>query len=189
VNPHFWWWMSRASGMVAAVLLVGSLVLGVLLATRALRAIDSPAWMLAMHRWFSAMACIFIAVHLLSLVADNYTHFAWKEIFVPGGSAWKTTPVALGVVAMYLLVVVEGTSLAKNRMPRPWWKGLHYLGYIAVWLTSLHGALSGTDATNRVYRIVALVLTAVAVMAAITRAVIGTTRHQAARRRARAAGA
>jgi sulfoxide reductase heme-binding subunit YedZ len=172
--------------MVAAVLLVGSLVLGVLLSTRALRAIDSPAWMLAMHRWFSAMACAFILVHLLALVGDNYLYFGWKQLFVPGGSAWKTAPVALGVVAMYLLVVVEGTSLAQKRMPRPWWKGLHYLGYVAVWLTSLHGALAGTDATNRLYRIVALVLTVVAVLAAVVRAVIGTTRHQAARRRARA---
>jgi len=172
--------------MVAGILLVGSLVLGVLLSTRALRAIDSPAWMLAMHRWFSALACVFIVVHLLALVGDNYVYFSWKQIFVPGGSAWKTAPVALGVIAMYLLVAVEGTSLTRTRLPRRLWKALHYLGYLAVWLTSLHGALAGTDATNRLYRVVALVLTLVAVAAAVVRAIIGTTRHQAARRRARA---
>jgi DMSO/TMAO reductase YedYZ heme-binding membrane subunit len=63
-------------------------------------------------------------------------------------------------------------------------EGLHYLGYLAVWLTSLHGSFAGTDASNRVYRAVAIVLTVVAVLAAVVRAVIGTTRHQAARKRA-----
>jgi DMSO/TMAO reductase YedYZ heme-binding membrane subunit len=184
VDPQFMWWMSRASGMVAAVVLVSSLVLGVLVATRALRAIDSPAWVLAMHRWLSAMACLFVAIHLLTLVGDNYVYFGWKELFVVGGSAWKTAPVALGVVAMYLLVVVQGTSLLQRHLSRRWWKGLHYLGYLAVWLTSLHGSFAGTDASNRVYRAVAIVLTVVAVLAAVVRAVIGTTRHQAARKRA-----
>ena len=186
VHPQFWWWVSRATGMVAGLLLVASLVWGVLLTTRALKPIDRPAWLLAMHRWFSALACVLIVLHMLALVADDFVHFSWVELFVPGGSPWKTTPVALGVVAFWLIVVVQGTSLLQRRMPRDVWKFIHYFAYIAVWLTSLHGALAGTDASNFVYRWVALALTFVAVGAAATRIVVGTTRAQAAKRRARA---
>jgi predicted ferric reductase len=175
--------------MVASVLLVASLVWGVLLATRALKPIDRPAWLLAMHRWFSALACIGVGLHLFGLVADNYTHFGWKEILVPGASGWKTTPVALGVVALYLLVIVQGTSLMMQRLPRNLWKFLHYFSYAAVWLTSLHGALAGTDASNDVYIVVAVVLTFVAIAAAVIRVVVGTTRMQAAHRAAARAAA
>ena len=186
VHPQFWWWVSRATGMVAAILLVASLVWGVLISTRALKPIDRPVWLLAMHRWFSALACVLIVVHMLALVADNFVHFSWGDLFVPGMASWKTTPVALGVVAFWLIVIVQGTSLVQKRMPRDLWKFVHYFAYIAVWLTSLHGALAGTDASNFVYRWVALALTFVAVGAAATRIVVGTTRAQAAKRRARA---
>jgi predicted ferric reductase len=179
------WWTSRATGMVSAVLLVASLVWGVLLTTRALKPIDRPVWLLAMHRWLSAMACVGIVLHVLTLVADNYVHFGWKEIFVPGASAWKTTPVTLGVIAMYLLALVQGTSLLMKKMPRDVWKFVHYFAYAAVWLTSLHGALAGTDASNPMYRFFAVLLTFVAVAAAVIRVVVGTTRAQAARRAAR----
>ncbi len=185
VHPQFWWWVSRATGMVAGILLVASLVWGVLVATRALKPIDRPAWLLAMHRWLSALACVLIVLHMLALVADNFVHFSWAELFVPWASPWKTTPVALGVVAFWLIVVVQGTSMVQRRLPRDLWKFLHYFAYIAVWLTSLHGALAGTDASNFVYRWIALSLTFVAVAAATIRVVVGTTRAQAAKRRAR----
>jgi methionine sulfoxide reductase heme-binding subunit len=185
LHPQLMWWMSRATGMVSAVLLVASLVWGVLLTTRALKPIDRPVWLLAMHRWFSMLACIGIVLHVLTLVADNYVHFGWKEIFVPGGSAWKTTPVTLGVIAMYLLALVQGTSLLMKKLPRDVWKFIHYFAYAAVWLTSLHGALAGTDASNPLYRFIAILLTFVAVAAAVIRVVVGTTRAQAARRAAK----
>jgi predicted ferric reductase len=185
MNPQLMWWFARATGMVAGVVLVASLVFGVLITTRWLKPIDRPAWLLAMHRWLSALACVLIALHLFGLVADNYVHFGWKEVFVHGGSPWKRGPVALGVIALYLLAIVQGTSMLQQRLPsipRKLWKFLHYFSYIAVWLTSLHGALAGTDAKNFFYKWVALMLTFAAVAAAIIRVVVGTTRAQAARR-------
>jgi DMSO/TMAO reductase YedYZ heme-binding membrane subunit len=169
--------------MVGAVLLVLSLVWGVFVATRALRDIDRPAWMLAMHRWFSMLAAWAIAAHLLTLVLDNYVHFGWSEIFLPGGSDWKRGPVTYGVLALYLLAVVQVTSLLMRRMSRRLWKAVHYASYVAVWLVSIHGATAGTDVTNRVYAAVALLLTFLCTSAAVVRVMFGTTRQQAARRR------
>jgi DMSO/TMAO reductase YedYZ heme-binding membrane subunit len=184
VHPQMMWWLSRAAGMVASILLVASLVWGVLVATRALKPVDRPAWLLAMHRWFSALACVGVAIHVLALVADNYVYFGWREIFIPQASGWKRTPVTLGVVAMYLLIAVQGTSLIMKRLPRRSWKFIHYFSYAMVWLSVVHAALAGTDVSNRLYQAVALVLTITAVTAAVIRVVIGTTRAQVAGRRA-----
>ena len=183
MHPQLMWWLSRAAGMVASILLVASLVWGVLLATRALKPVDRPAWLLAMHRWLSALACIGILIHVLALVGDNYVHFGWKEIFIPQASGWKRMPVTLGVIAMYLLILVQGTSLIMKRLPRQLWKFVHYFSYVAVWLTSVHAALAGTDISNRVYQAVALLLTITAVTAAVIRIVVGTSRAQLVARR------
>lgn len=182
VHPQFWWWVSRATGMVATILLVVSLVWGVLLATRALRQIDRPAWLLATHRWFSALACIGIALHVAGLVADNYVHFGWREILVPWGSSWKNTPVALGVIAFYLIAAVQVTSLLMKRLPKRFWRLVHMTSYVAVWLGVVHGALAGTDATNRIYQLVALLLSVAAAVAAGARVIVGSTRAQRAQR-------
>lgn len=173
VNPQFWWYVSRSGALVAAVLLVASLVFGVLMATRALKPLDKPSWMLAMHRWFSLLAVFATALHLIGLVADNYVHFSWVELFVPFGSSWKTIPVAFGVVAFYLFTIVQISSWMMKLIPRRLWRSLHMSSYGLVWLVFVHAGLAGTDVRNRVYAVIALILTIVAVWATIIRMTIG----------------
>ena len=186
VPEQFMWWVSRATGLVAGLLLVGSLVWGVLLATRALKPVDRPAWLLGLHRYMSTLACLLIVVHLLALVADNYVYFGWREIFVPWGSQWKNTPVALGVIAMYLIGLVQLTSLVMKRIPKTLWRSIHLLSYVGVWLSFFHAAYAGTDVSNPVYQVVVLPLAMVATAAAMVRLIIGSNRKQAQARSARA---
>ena len=173
MNEQMWWYLARAGGLVATVVLLGSLVLGVLLATRAMRTIDRPAWLLAMHRWFSALAVIGTVVHLLALVADNYVHFGVKEILLPMGSSWKAFPVTLGVIALYLLIAVQVTSMFMKKLPKRLWRSVHMASYAVVWLAVLHAGTAGTDAGNRAYQFIALLLTIAAVSMVVLRIVVG----------------
>ena len=177
MSEQTWWYLSRATGIVAWVLLVASVLWGVLLATRVLKPVDRPAWLLAMHRWISALAVTFTGLHLAALVADSYVTFGWAELFVPGASPWKTGAVAVGVVSFWLLVAVQASSLLMRRLPRRAWKLIHLSSYAAVWLVSIHAGLAGTDVTNRAYQAVALLLSIVAVTAGIVR--VTTTRRPA----------
>ena len=183
MNEQVWWYLARAAGMVATLLLIGSLVLGVLLATRAMKAVDRPAWLLAMHRWFSTLTVVATALHIVGLVADDFVHFGWREILLPGGSSWRTLPVALGVVAMYLMIIVQVTSLLMKRIPKRVWRSIHAASYAVVWLAIVHAALAGTDATNRLYQAVAMLATITATMAALLRVMIGRNRPAPERNR------
>jgi predicted ferric reductase len=187
VNEQFWWFLARAAGMLAAILMVGALVLGVLAATRALKEIDRPAWLVALHRWFSVLTVIAVVTHLLALVADSYLHFGLVELLVPFTSAWRPLAVTLGVVALYLFAIVHISSLAMKRLSKVWWRRLHTLSYLSVWAAIMHAGTAGTDTANAVYRAVALVLTMVAVLAALLRVILGryATRAAAAQRRPR----
>jgi DMSO/TMAO reductase YedYZ heme-binding membrane subunit len=60
--------------------------------------------------------------------------------------------VAYGIVAMWLLVAVQLTSLARRRLSPAVWRGIHLTSYVVFWLTSIHAALAGSDTTNRLYQ-------------------------------------
>ena len=98
------------------------------------------------------------------------------------GSAWKPGAVTVGVIAMYLLIAVQLTSLVMRRLPRRTWHLIHLTSYVAVWLGFVHAGLAGTDVSNRVYQVVALSLAVTALSAALVRILLGSAR---ADRRAR----
>ncbi len=143
MNHLVWWYVARASGIVAWALLVAGLVWGVLLATRVLRPHDRPAWLLDLHRWLAGLAVAMVGLHIGSLVADSFVHFGVADVLVPLASSWRPLPVALGVLSLYGLAAVEVTSLAMRRLSRRAWRAVHLTSYGLVWLVSLHAGLAG----------------------------------------------
>jgi predicted ferric reductase len=176
MSEQFWWYLARSTGMVAAVLLITSLTLGMLMATRLLKSVDRPAWLLAMHRWTSGLAVVMTAGHVAALVADNYLVFGPAEILVPFASEWEPTAVALGVIAMYLLATVQLTSMLMKKIPRKAWRLIHMSSYGAAWTAVIHAGLAGSDTSNRLYRIASLILILAVVSVAVVR-VSGSSRR------------
>ena len=149
---EFWWFVTRASGIVAWLMLTASVIWGVLLSTKAFPETRRPAWLHDLHRWLGGLTMSFVAIHVSALVADDYTHFGLADIAVPFATSWKSGAVALGIVAGWLLVAVEVTSLAMKHVPRKAWRAIHLTSYITFWLTSLHGAFAGSDRTSWLYQ-------------------------------------
>ncbi len=148
MNEKFWWYLARSTGIVAWALLTAAVVWGLLLTTKLLDGHPAPKWLLDLHRFLGALAVTFTALHLGGLVADTYTHFGPAELLVPFASGWKPLPVAAGVVAMYLLLAVELSSLAMRRLPRRWWRWIHLTSFGSFWLATIHGIAAGTDRAN-----------------------------------------
>ena len=188
MNEQLWWYLARSAGMAAAALMIGALVLGVLAATRALKDIDRPAWLVALHRWLSVLTAVAVVTHLVALVADSYVHFGLAELLVPGTSSWRPVAISFGVIALYLFAVVHVSSLAMKRLPKAWWRRLHALSYLSVWAALMHAGTAGTDTTNVLYRAVAMVLTMAAVMAVLLRVLLGRYAARAVAGRRASAG-
>jgi sulfoxide reductase heme-binding subunit YedZ len=169
MSPQTWWYLTRASGIVAWLMLTASVIWGVILSTKAFPEQRRPAWLLDLHRWLGGLAVSFLAIHLVSLVADSYVHFGITDLLVPFAADWKPGAVALGVIAMWLLIAVEATSLAMRKLPRKVWRRIHMLSYGVFWLTSMHAALAGTDRTAWLYRITAFASIGAVVWASLYR--------------------
>ena len=167
MNPQIWWYVARASGVIAWLFITASVLWGILLSTKLFPAHRRPAWLLDLHRGLGALSVLFLLTHVGALVADNYVHFNIVDILVPFASEWKTWQVALGVFAFWGVVIVESTSLAMKHLPKKVWRGIHFASYLTFLLTSFHGTFAGTDATNKMY-VATTIITTVALVVAVS---------------------
>jgi sulfoxide reductase heme-binding subunit YedZ len=171
MNPQVWWYIARAAGIIAWLFITASVLWGIMLSTKLFPVHRRPAWLLDLHRGLGAMSVLFLTTHVAALIADNWIHFDIIDVAVPFASEWKPWQVALGVFAMWGLVIVEVTSLAMKRLPKKVWRGIHFTSYLTFLLTSLHGTFAGTDATNKLYVATTVVTTAALVAAVLYRIV------------------
>lgn len=184
MNDHFWWYLSRSTGIVAMILLVLSVAWGVMLSTRALREVDRPAWLLSVHTWLSGTAIVLTAAHLGGLMLDGWVDFGIADLVVPGHAAWvgadrtAEVGVAVGVVTLYVLVVVQATSLLRRHLSRRVWLGIHRLSFPLVFAVLAHAGWSGTDTSNRAYQVLAIMLAMIVAVASVLRVITPARRRQ-----------
>lgn len=160
MSSQFWWYTARAGGLVSWGLATASVIWGLLLSGRITR-MPKPAWVLDLHRFLGALTVVFVAVHVLAIWLDSYVHFGPAELFVPLASAWKPGAVAWGVVALYLLLAIEITSLLQRRIPRRLWHAIHLSSFGLFAFATIHALTAGTDAGTAPVRDFAIISTAV----------------------------
>ena len=158
-----WWYTARSAGLVAWALAALAVLWGLALSTRALGRKPPAPWLLDVHRFLGGLTIAFVGVHLAGLALDPWASFGVPELFVPMASSWKPGAVAWGIVAFYLLVAIELTSLLRSRLPLRLWRGIHLTSYAMYALATVHLLLAGTDRHNPVLR-TAIVVTVGAIV-------------------------
>ena len=156
MSDHTWWYIARSSGFIAWGAALASLLFGLALSTRALGRRPRRPWLLDVHRYLGGMTLAFVGLHLVALLADNFVQFSILDLLVPFATSYRTTAVAWGVLAFWLLVAVEVSSLVMHRMPRKTWYGIHLTSYVVAIAATLHGLYVGTDTSNPAYRWIGL---------------------------------
>lgn len=148
MNPRLWWYVARAGGLVAWALLAASVLWGLALTTRAFAGRAAPRWLLDLHRFLGGLSVVFVGVHLTGVVADSFVHFGPAAVLVPLASSWHPVWVAWGIVAFYLLLAVEVTSLLRRSLPPRLWRAVHALSFPLFVVATVHVLLAGTDADD-----------------------------------------
>jgi len=139
------WYTTRASGVVALVLLTASVCLGVLTTTR-LTTRSLPRFAVGdLHGRISLVAMVFVLLHVATSVLDTYVSIGLVAALVPFTSAYKPLDVALGTVAFDLLLAVTVTSILRRFIDAKLWRGIHWLVYASWPIAFAHGLVIGTD--------------------------------------------
>jgi sulfoxide reductase heme-binding subunit YedZ len=141
------WYFARSAGIVAYLLLSGSVLLGALMAGRA--PFRWPRFAVQeVHRFLAILTAVFVVLHGGSLLLDRVVPIGLGQELVPFTSPYRPFAVGLGVCAAELLAAVGISNAIRRRLPYGAWRKLHYLTLPAWLLASLHGVLSGTDALD-----------------------------------------
>jgi sulfoxide reductase heme-binding subunit YedZ len=139
------WYIARAAGVAAYLLLTTVVTLGMTMASgRALK--RWPKFALEdVHRFGGLLVGSFVTIHVVTIALDAYLPFSLTAILVPFTAAYRTVYTALGVVAAELLLALAVTNHYRSRLPYSFWRRAHYLN-LAVWTAAtVHGLGSGTD--------------------------------------------
>jgi len=139
------WYLSRASGFVAYVLLWGSVVWGLLISTGIGRAWMRPPLLLDAHQFFSTLSVGFASFHGLVLMGDRYIRFPLRAVVVPFAASYEPLLVACGQIAMWLSVLLIASFHVRRRIGGRAWRRLHYASFAAFWLAFVHGIALGTE--------------------------------------------
>ena len=139
------WYIERAGGFSAFGLLTLGTLLGLALSGR----VRSTAWprfaIEDVHRFVGLLTGTFVAIHVVTLLADSFMPFSLRQLVVPGTSSYRPLATALGVVAMELLLALALTNRLRGAVPYGFWRRAHYLNF-GVWLLALvHGLMAGSD--------------------------------------------
>ena len=109
------WYASRATGVVALLMLTAVLVLGILV-NRQGRLPGLPRFAVtSLHRNFSLLAVAFIAVHVLTAVADTYVSIPLVSGVIPFASGYERFWLGLGAISFDLMLALIITSLVRGQ--------------------------------------------------------------------------
>ncbi len=172
------WYASRATGVVAQVLLTAVMVLGLLTSGRVGSTFARTA-ILRMHRSLTVAVLVFTAVHITTSIVDGYVDLNAADAVVPFGSTFDGFWIGLGAIAVDLLLAVGVTSALRRRIPARLWRAVHFTAY-GLWpIAMLHGwGTSGGDSSAAWMLITDIVCIPAVVIALIYRL---AARHAAVR--------
>jgi ferredoxin-NADP reductase len=187
LDPVLWWYVARASGLMAWALLSVSVVAGLLMSMRVVRA-GVRRWIQGFHEFLGALAVMFTAIHLVAVFSAPL-RVGVVQLLVPFTKPDKPVAQGCGVVACYLLIAVMATSWVRVLLPWRWWRRVHVLA-LPLWaVATAHTVLAGSDVTNPVTYWAGLAVTEVVVFLAVLRLTTGRRAADGAASGARATGA
>ena len=162
------WYVARAGGLLAYVLLSTGVVVGLGLAGRT--RLPWPKFAVEdVHRFLTILTGAFLTLHVGAILLDDYVPFSLGQVLVPFTADYRPFATGLGVVALELLLAVALTNAVRGRIPYRLWRRAHYLGF-GVWgLATVHGLLAGTDRGDGWFLLVYLTAVLAVAVAALFR--------------------
>jgi predicted ferric reductase len=148
-NPQAYWFLARASGFVAYVLLWLSTALGLIITNKMARLWNGGPTAVELHQFTTWLAVGLTVFHAVILLGDHYIQSTPAQIVMPFGYVnYKPEWVGIGQLAFYLAVIVAASFYFRKQLGYRKWRLLHYTSFVVYLLVTLHGILAGTDAPN-----------------------------------------
>jgi hypothetical protein len=142
------WYLSRAAGFTAYLLLFVSVALGIAIGTRLADRIAKRNVIFDLHRFTTIMALAFSLFHVYILLLDGFFQFNVWELSVPFLSPYRAWQTAVGVFALYALGLLILSFYVRRFIGYRAWRAIHFVTFAMFAAVTLHGITAGTDTTE-----------------------------------------
>ena len=139
------WYVTRASGIIAFLLLWLSTVWGLAVSNKILSPVLQGIFSFDFHEILSLLAIGFTMLHMGVLLFDAYMPYSLTQILVPFTSTYRSGWIGIGVIGFYLMLLVSVTFYLRRLIGQQTFKALHYLSYASYLGVTLHSIFSGSD--------------------------------------------
>jgi predicted ferric reductase len=141
------WYITRASGLAAYVLMWFSMAWGLAVASKITDTLLHRAFTYDFHQFVSLLMLGFVLLHIGVLLFDRYMPYSLLQILVPFISPYRPLWVGIGVIGFYLAVLVTVTYYMRGKIGMKAFRAIHVLSLLSYLGITLHSFLSGTDST------------------------------------------
>jgi sulfoxide reductase heme-binding subunit YedZ len=178
---HIWWLASRASGVVALILVTISVGLGLTMSGKVLRKRGMGPKLLAIHEQTALAGLVAITVHAVTLLGDPWLHPSLSGISVPFAMTYRTFFTGLGVIGAWLAALLGLTYYVRRKIGPALWRKAHRATMVVYVLGLIHTIGAGTDAATP-WLSWFMALTAIPIGALFLKRVLGSRTTAAPRR-------
>lgn len=147
VDNWGWWLASRASGVVALVLVTISVGLGLMMASKLMRRPGFSRVMTALHEQTALAGMFAITVHAVTLIGDPWLKPGVAGVLVPFVMDYRPLFTGLGVIAGLLALFLGLTFYARKDVGSTFWRKIHRATILVYVLAVIHTIGAGTDAS------------------------------------------
>jgi hypothetical protein len=144
-SMHVWWYINRASGLMAYLLFWLSTVFGFAVSSKIFDAVLEHKMTIAFHEHLSLLGLGFSFLHAGVLLLELVEPFTLEQILVPFISNYRPFWVGLGILSLYFALLVSLTFYIRRFITLRVFQGIHVVSLLAYAGTLFHGLYAGTD--------------------------------------------
>ena len=146
------WYVARAGGILAYLLLWFATMWGIIMSSKMLKGVVDASLTFGLHEFFPMLAVFFAVIHSAVLLGDAYIDFGLTDVLVPFAASYRPLWTGLGTVALYLSIALIASFYLRTFVSRKVWRIFHYTSYLAVMLALVHGLQAGSDSSSSAMR-------------------------------------
>lgn len=139
------WYVTRAAGIMAYLLLWLSTAWGLAVSSKILDNLLHRSFTYDFHQFISLLSIGFLALHIIVLSADKYMPYSLAQMLFPFISPYRPLWVGIGVIAFYLILLVTVTFYMKSKIGMKAFRTIHVLSLLGYFGAVAHSFFSGTD--------------------------------------------
>ncbi len=144
-GSHAFWYVARAGGIVAYLLLWLATCWGIIMSSKVTKGYIRVPESFALHEYLPILGVVFAAIHALALLGDSYIGFDLWQLLVPFASSYEPFWTGLGSLTFYIFLALIASFYLRKQIGQKVWRAFHFTSYLAFLIALLHGMMAGSD--------------------------------------------